>query len=88
MIKIIRIPVTSSQVKSIGYDAPTKQLDVEFKGWGADPKLSVYRYQNVPGELHAEIMASESIGKAINSTIKKDKVAFPYRKLSEEEAAQ
>lgn len=88
MTKIPRVSVTSSQVKSIGYDAPTKQIDVEFKGWGDDPKLSVYRYQNVSGELHAQIMGAESIGKMINATIKKDKVAFPYRKLTLEEAAQ
>lgn len=88
MTKIIRQAVTSSQVAAIGYSATTKEMDVEYKPFKNGLPNSVYRYQNVPAELHAQIMDAESIGKAINSTVKKDKVAFPYRKLTPEEAAQ
>jgi len=88
MTKIPRIPVTSSQVASIGYNPPTKELDVEFKGWGKNPKRSVYRYQNVGPELHAAILSADSIGNHINQTIKADKAKHPYQRLTEEEAAQ
>lgn len=81
MIKIIREPLKSSQVASIGYSAPTSELDVEFKG-GA-----VYRYQSVPAELHQQIINAESIGHAINETLKKDPKRFPFVRLTKEQAA-
>jgi uncharacterized protein len=58
-----REPVTSSNVVSVGYDAPTETLEVEFKN-------GVYQYYNVPQPIIDQMMASESIGKFLNVYVK------------------
>jgi hypothetical protein len=58
------IPVTSSQVQSIGYDADTKELSVEWKSG----KTSVY--EDVPAALALIVIRSPSVGRAINTHIK------------------
>lgn len=80
MTKIERQPVKSSLISEIGYDAPTQQMDVRFKTSGG-----VYRYANVSGELHAQIISAPSIGHAINQTLKKDPQRFPFRRLEPQE---
>lgn len=57
--------VKSSQVKSIGYDAKTNTLAVQFNGGG-----SVYHYKNVTAKQHAELMSSKSIGTHFGKHIK------------------
>lgn len=52
------IPVDSSQVDRVGYDAETKTLAVQFKH-GA---RAIYHYPNVKPETHAAFMAAESKG--------------------------
>lgn len=52
-----RKSVESKVIKSIGYNATTRQLDVEFRSG------KVYRYADVSPEKHAELLAAESIGK-------------------------
>jgi len=51
-----RTPVKSSNLKSVGYDPETETLEVEFKAG------TVYRYADVPAEVHAALMAAESVG--------------------------
>ena len=63
-----RIAVESSQIRSIGYEPNGDQtrgtLEIEFKqGW-------VYQYRNVPSEVHADLMASDSPGKYFNQNIR------------------
>lgn len=53
---IERVPVTSSNLASVGYDPEARVLEVEFRG-GA-----VWRYLDVPPEEHAALMAAESKG--------------------------
>lgn len=55
-IVINRTPVVSGNLKSVGYDATTKTLDVEFAS------SRVYRYSGVPAEIHAELISAESVG--------------------------
>lgn len=69
-----RTPVKSKQIRSIGYDAITQNLTVEFHAHGA-----LYVYSNVPYEVHAELMAAESIGKYFNAKIKG---VYKYYKLA------
>ena len=47
--------VQSSSVESVGFDAATNELEIEFREGG------VYRYA-VPRRIHAELMAADSIG--------------------------
>lgn len=58
-----REQVSSSNVKSIGYDINTSILEVEFKNG------RVYQYFNVPINVYNALINSSSIGKYLNSNI-------------------
>jgi hypothetical protein len=49
-------PVTSSAIKSIGYDAESRTMHVEFNSG------KVYSYSDVSPEKHAALLAADSIG--------------------------
>jgi hypothetical protein len=53
---IERVPVDSSNIRSIGHDSKTNTLAVEFKS-GA-----VYHYADVGKKIHDELMGAKSIG--------------------------
>ena len=68
-----RIAVTSSNIKSIGFQnnfdaTELGTLEVEFRG-GA-----TYQYSNVPTRTHRELMESESKGKFMHANVR-DKFA-------------
>jgi hypothetical protein len=44
-----RVPVSSSNLISVGYEPSSEILEVEFKG-------GVYQYYNVPQFMHEELM--------------------------------
>lgn len=87
-MKIIRTPVDSSQIASIGYDLESQSLDVEFKSWKTGQPTTVYRYSNITPKMHENLVNAESIGRFFGTEIKKYPGNFPYRKLTQEEAAQ
>jgi len=71
---IALVPVTSNQVKAIGYDPATETLAVTFtRGPG-----TVYHYPGVKPETHANFLKAESIGKFFGAHIK----ALPFEKFS------
>lgn len=74
MKTITMLPVTSSQLKSIGYDAETKTLYVEFL------KGIVYRYNEVPEETYDAFVVAESSGKFFGEFIKG---VFEYERIEE-----
>lgn len=59
-----RTPVSSSSIASIGYEAESRILEIEF------PRGAVFRYYDVPTEEHEAFMASDSKGRYFNSNIK------------------
>jgi hypothetical protein len=59
-----RIPVSSSNITSIGYAEDSKILEIEFHNGG------VYQYFNVPKSVYEELMSADSHGKYLNATIK------------------
>jgi KTSC domain-containing protein len=59
-----RVPVSSSNIVSIGYDPTNKTLEVEFKGGG------LYHYHDVDPSVHAGLLRAPSIGKHLNTHIK------------------
>src|SRR4051812_34753451 len=70
-------PVTSSQVKAIGYDPETKTLAVQFaRGTGA-----IYHYPDVEPETHQAFIGAESIGVFFGKHIK----ALPFEKFEPEQ---
>lgn len=75
-------PVSSSQLKAIGYDPATKALACQFvHGPG-----HLYVYPNVEPKVHAEFMAAKSIGKFFGQHIK-DLPFEKYRAVEDEKAA-
>jgi KTSC domain len=59
-----RLPVKSSAVESVGYDARARMLEIEYAG-GA-----VYRYLRVPPRAYACLLRADSIGAFVNRRIK------------------
>ena len=49
-------PVNSKMIRSIGYDATSRKLAVEFH------TNEVYHYENVPPETYQMLMTARSIG--------------------------
>jgi KTSC domain len=67
-----RQSVVSSNIRSIGYDADTRELEVEFTNGTS------YIYYDVPYKVHFEFLDAESHGEYFASHIKN---SFSYKKL-------
>ena len=84
---IVLVPVTSNQVKAIGYDEATQTLAVAFtRGTGA-----IYHYPNVNAEMHSAFMQADSVGKYFGAHIKDlpfEKFAAEPEPEAKQEAAQ
>jgi len=63
-IIINRISVTSSHIRSIGYDLESKTLEIEFKSGDS------FLYYTIDEELHLDLMNAESKGKFYNRYIR------------------
>lgn len=57
------IPVQSSMICAVGYDAKTRELEVVFNNG------SVYRYQDVEKEDYEALLRAESKGRFMNERI-------------------
>lgn len=69
-----RTEVESTTMRSVGYEAATRVLEIEFQS-GA-----VYQYLDVPQEVHAALMQAESKGGYFNFEIRD---AYRYTLISE-----
>ena len=70
---MLRTPIQSSNISSIGYDATTATLEVEFTSH------EVYQYFSVPSHLYELLMRTQSHGQFLNDTIR---YAYRYQKVS------
>jgi len=70
-----RRAVTSSNIKSVGYDRTRLLLEIEFCG---DPG-PVYQYGGVPEHLYLNLMGAESKGRYFREQIRD---RFPVRQVS------
>jgi hypothetical protein len=61
---MLRSVVSSSSLTSVGYDGGARLLEIEFRHGG------VYRYQEVPRAVFAELMRSPSKGRYFNERIR------------------
>ena len=59
-----RTPVSSSNVGSVGYEAGSMTLEVEYLSG------SVYQYFDVPEYEYDGLMSAESVGRYVNQNIK------------------
>jgi hypothetical protein len=64
-----RVRVVSSNINSIGYDAITRTLEVEFNSG------SIYQYSSVPEHEYRGLLSASSKGGYLNSHIK-DRYAY------------
>ena len=58
------IPVSSSNIQSVGYDSTTETLRVEFLNG------SIYEYKAVPQAVHDELINAPSCGSYFNRNIR------------------
>lgn len=65
-----RTPVSSSNLKTVGYDPETKQLEIEFLNGG------IYLYSGVPESVYAGLMSASSHGSYFDAHIKKGGYKF------------
>jgi hypothetical protein len=70
---MIRDPVASSNVASIGYDPDSETLEIEFSNG------SIYQYFNVPSGLNEQLMVAPSKGQFLNAYIRN---AYPYSRVA------
>lgn len=68
-----RIPVESSNLKSIGYDPEQQILEIEFRG------NVVWQYRNVPMSVWLELESAPSKGKYFQSQIRERFASSGYR---------
>lgn len=66
------IPVDSTDLEEIGYDADTNTLVIEFK------RGNVYKYNDVPQAVYDGLMSADSVGKYFNQFIKRN---YGYSKI-------
>ena len=65
-----RSPVPSTMIRSVGFDAGSSVLEVEFVASG-----DVYAYYDVPLSVYDELLTADSLGAYFNEYIK-DLYAF------------
>lgn len=68
-----RIPVSSSNIRSIGYDEANQILEVEFHHG------LVYHYHNVPVTIYQALMSAPSKGQFLNQHVKS---VYRYSRLA------
>lgn len=67
------VPVVSSNLSSVGYEAETQTLYVTFTNG------STYTYEAVPEDVYQGLLSAESVGKYLNQNVKGH---YDYRKVS------
>lgn len=68
------VPVTSSNLRAVGYDASTHSLIISFHSGGT------YQYENITDQMHRNLMSASSKGTFFRKYIR-DKTAYPCRKI-------
>jgi hypothetical protein len=69
---MVRNPVSSSNLYSVGYDSVTRTLEVEFHSG------RVYQYFGVPNSIYVGLMNAGSHGQYFNAHIRN---VFPYLRI-------
>lgn len=68
-----RMPVSSSNLASVGYDPNAQTLEVEFLHDG------IYQYSGVPSSVYSGLMSASSHGSYLDRYVKK--AGYSYRKV-------
>jgi hypothetical protein len=70
---MVRTPVSSSNLRSVGYDPHTATLEIEFNSG------SIYEYYNVPESIYQGLMTASSHGQYFDRSVKK--AGYRYRQI-------
>jgi hypothetical protein len=62
--RMLRQEVTSSELRSVGYELDASVLEAEFHSG------EIYQYLDVPAEIVLELLKAESIGRYFNAHIR------------------
>jgi hypothetical protein len=76
---MLREPVDSSTMRSVGYEPQGRTLEVEFAVG------TVYEYLDVRASVHEELMAAESKGRYFNREVRD---MYPYVRVSHSRASR
>jgi hypothetical protein len=68
-----REQVSSSNIKSIGYESNSKTLEIEFRDGG------IYQYFNVTSNIYEELISTPSIGSFFHKYIKEN---YNWKKIN------
>jgi hypothetical protein len=71
---ICRTSVSSSAMRSVGYDQASNILEIEFSGG------EVYQYFNVPAEVYRGLIAAESHGRYFHQHVRN--AGYQYQKMN------
>jgi hypothetical protein len=71
---MLRQPVSSTSLQSVGYDEAKQILEVEFQ------RGTVYQYFEVPPQIYQELLAADSHGTYFAQNIKK--AGYSYQPVS------
>ena len=66
------VPVSSSNIDSVGYDTENSNLYVKFIGSGT------YEYANVPEHVYNDLLNADSVGKYFHANIRS---SYSYKKI-------
>jgi hypothetical protein len=80
-----RSRVQSKLLKSIGYDAQSQVLEIEFHPRNASDTGTVYRYFKVPIDVANRLMSDRSQGSFFLNKIKGE---YEYRKVEADETPE
>ena len=73
-----RKPVDSTTMRSVGYQAESRILEIEFDSG------RVYQYLEVPAKIYEQLLRAESKGRYFNDEIRE---IYPYVQVSRTRAA-
>lgn len=69
---VAMVPVTSSNVKAVGYDAAAKRLHVQFHSGGE------YSYANVEPHQHQALVNASSVGGHLHANFIRKSAQHPH----------
>ena len=75
------IPVTSSQIESIGHDYELNRLFVQVHNRRVGGEGPSYRYDNVNDQLFVEVSDADSMGWCFIQRIKSQPDVYPCRRV-------
>jgi len=67
------VPVESTTLATVGYDANHQLLQIEFRD------RTIYQYSSVPSDVHQALLGASSKGSYFNHAIRGQ---YPYTRIS------